>query len=108
RGVILVEGIAEAIVLPELARVVLQEYGKGRNSLEDFGVSVINLNGIYFNHFMQLFCDVDGERKSLNIPVRCAGLTDNDPPKSVEIVEDDKGKKVAVPYLPHADSFMTG
>jgi predicted ATP-dependent endonuclease of OLD family len=108
RGVILVEGIAEAIVVPELARIVLQKYGKGRNSLEDFGVSVINLNGIYFNHFMQLFCDVDGERKSLNIPVRCAGLTDNDPPKSVETVEDGEGKKVAVPYLPHADSYMAG
>lgn len=108
RGVILVEGIAEAIVVPELARMALQKYGKGRNTLEDFGVSVINLNGIYFSHFMQLFCDVDGERKSLNIPVRCAGLTDNDPPKSVETVEDAEGKKVGKPYLPHADSFMAG
>lgn len=108
RGVILVEGIAEAIVVPELARIVLKEYGEGRNTLEDFGVSVINLNGIYFNHFMQLFCDVDGEQESLNIPVRCAGLTDNDPPKSVETVEDAEGKKTAVPYLPHADNFMAG
>ncbi len=108
RGAILVEGIAEAIVVPELARIVLQQYGKGRNTLEDFGVSVINLNGIYFNHFMQLFCDVDGERKSQNIPVRCAGLTDNDPPKSVETVEDEQGNKTATPYLPHAESYMTG
>lgn len=86
RGVILVEGIAEAMLLPELAKRVLAEHNKKSDwklpvSLEEAGVSVINMNGIYFKHFMQLFCDVDGEDGVERIPVRCAGITDNDPPK---------------------------
>lgn len=81
RGLILVEGIAEAIILPELAKVILSEH----ESLDDFGVSIINLNGIYFKHFMQLFCNLKDEGgemvEGINIPVRCAGLTDRDPKK---------------------------
>ncbi len=74
KGAILVEGIAEAIVIPELARIVLRQYGEGRDTLDDYGVSVINLGGIYFKHFMQLFCDVSDESTGQNVPVRCAGL----------------------------------
>lgn len=108
KGAILVEGIAEAIVLPELARVVLRPYGKGKNSLDDYGVSVINLGGIYFKHFMQLFCDVTGQQPGENVPVRCAGLTDNDPPKYVESMVDVDGKETAVPFRPHADDYRAG
>ncbi|HBO5156362.1 ATP-dependent nuclease [Pseudomonas aeruginosa] len=108
KGVVLVEGIAEAIMLPELARIVLQRFGEGKNSLDDYGVSVINLNGIYFNYFMQLFCDLDGQNRSLNLPVRCAGITDSDPPKSVEKVIDENGKERNVPYLPHAELYVPG
>lgn len=85
RGVILVEGIAEAMLLPELAKRVLAEQNKRSDrklpvSLEEAGVSVVNMNGIYFKHFMQLFCNVDGENRGARIPIRCAGITDNDPP----------------------------
>ena len=64
RGVILVEGIAEAMLLPELAKQVLKDFNSGLpkdsanklpDSLEEGGVSVINMNGIYFKHFMRLF-----------------------------------------------------
>jgi putative ATP-dependent endonuclease of the OLD family len=79
KGIILVEGIAEAMLLPELAKIVLSEDDKLPKTLEDGGVSVINMNGIYFKHFMQLFVDLD-ENDSKSIPVRCAGITDNDPP----------------------------
>jgi putative ATP-dependent endonuclease of the OLD family len=57
KGIILVEGIAEAMLLPELAKIVLLKYDKLPKTLEDGGVSVINMNGIYFKHFMQLFAD---------------------------------------------------
>ncbi len=88
RGVILVEGISEAMVLPELAKRVLDKYNKQSENkdsklprdLENAGVSVINMNGIYFDHFMQLFANLN-EEKSECIPVRCAGIFDNDPPK---------------------------
>ena len=88
KGVILVEGIAEAMLLPEFAKSVLDEYNKkpGQKrklpaTLEEAGVSVINMNGIYFKHFMQLFCDVTGDDHDGKIPIRCAGITDNDPQK---------------------------
>ena len=104
KGVILVEGISEAMLLPKLAKVVLNKENeklkkgsttssqndKGGNSnseqkelfpysLEETGVSVINMNGIYFKHFMQLFCDVKGDNHEGKIPIRCAGVTDKDP-----------------------------
>jgi len=84
RGIILVEGIAEAMLLPELAKLVLRKHDDLPKTLEDGGVSVINMNGIYFKHFMQLFADLDAdldENDSESIPVRCAGITDNDPSK---------------------------
>lgn len=90
RGVILVEGIAEAMLIPELAKVVLAEFNDGKvekcklpESLEDGGISVINMNGIYFEHFMQFFCNLK-ERTGSNIPVLCSGITDNDPPKYLD------------------------
>jgi predicted ATP-dependent endonuclease of OLD family len=89
RGVILVEGIAEAMLLPGLAKQVLKDFNSGLmedsanklpDSLEEGGVSVINMNGIYFKHFMQLFSNIDSN-DAHNIPIRCAGITDNDPRK---------------------------
>jgi putative ATP-dependent endonuclease of OLD family len=97
RGVILVEGIAEGMLLPELARRVLKKYNQEQTngasrlpkSLEDAGVSIINMNGIYFKHFMQLFCNLRSI-SGKNIPVRCSGITDNDPGNEIR-----EGKKAA-------------
>ncbi len=65
KGNILVEGLAEAILLPKLAEIYLKSRNDtlGISALEDVGVSVINMNGIYFQYFMQLY---NGYR--LNLP----------------------------------------
>jgi predicted ATP-dependent endonuclease of OLD family len=111
-GVILVEGIAEQMLIPVLAREVLKEQIEGKKKLDDLGVSVINLNGIYFRHFMGLYCnlkDGKGERDQdgLNIPVRCAGMTDLDPPKTLAAdVEVDKDKEK--PFIPHDEHLLEG
>lgn len=59
KGNIFVEGIAEAIVLPKLASIYLEklfENGKCNvKNLEEAGFSVINMNGIYFTYFLQLY-----------------------------------------------------
>lgn len=91
RGIILVEGIAEAMLIPELAKIVLKENnnqaidGEERlpDTLEECGVSIINMNGKYFKHFMQLFCNLEGG-EYLSIPILCAGITDNDPPQETK------------------------
>jgi len=110
KGIILVEGISEAMLLPELAKIILREENeklkekkspssrreedynendKKNNffpsSLEEAGISVINMNGIYFKHFMQLFCDVEGRNHEGKIPIKCAGITDKDPKKNTKL-----------------------
>lgn len=59
KGVILVEGLAEAMLIPKIAEIYLKELkDKDKlipNSLEEAGVSVINMNGIFFQYFMQLY-----------------------------------------------------
>ena len=102
RGIILVEGIAEALVLPKLAEIVLQKYNQNReeplrlaSTLDAMGVSVININGINFKYFMKLFGNF--ERSSgPNIPIYCSGLTDRDPGKddSKKDIYPEKDKEV--------------
>ncbi|MFH3925384.1 AAA family ATPase [Acinetobacter baumannii] len=108
-GVILVEGIAEQMLIPELAKIVLKD--KEINNIEDYGVSVINLNGIYFNHFMRLYCNIKGvpdvqeDQEGLNIPIRCAGITDLDPEQHYykeEIVKEEK-KQVKYNHKPPSE-----
>ena len=93
KGLIFVEGIAEALVLKELAKRVIKEMNKGitdaPTSLEDYGVSIINLNGIYFKHFFQLFQGYkfkdDGSKEVIAaMPIRCVGITDCDPEKETK------------------------
>lgn len=91
RAVLFVEGIAEALIVPELAKSILAKYGSNFDSakrpetLEDLGISVININGIYFDCFMQLFSGFvvkeDGkiDKSVEKINILCAGITDNDP-----------------------------
>lgn len=66
--VILVEGIAEELLLPTMARYM----GK---SLEDSHVVVINIGGRYFDHFIKLF----DTRNPFSIPKKIVCLTDRDP-----------------------------
>ena len=107
KGVILVEGIAESFLVPTFAERVLKQHNaivapedQLPKTLEDAGVSVINMNGIYFKHFMQLFCNLaDGTEDKKNIPIRCAGITDLDPAKEETVIGDD-GKETKSAIIP--------
>lgn len=107
RGVILVEGIAEALLIPELARIVLKKYNDSHrerqiaaSSLEEMGVSVINIGGINFKYFMKLFGNFDGS-SGPSIPLFCAGITDRDPEKDAfpKPGEDVKGDNPVLSLL---------
>eukprot|EP01029_Cantina_marsupialis_P002756 TRINITY_DN12639_c0_g3_i2.p1 TRINITY_DN12639_c0_g3~~TRINITY_DN12639_c0_g3_i2.p1 ORF type:complete len:726 (+),score=66.79 TRINITY_DN12639_c0_g3_i2:3212-5389(+) len=67
-GVILVEGISEALLLPVFSKLI------GRD-LEKNGVEVVNLNGVAFEHFARLF-NSKSERKRL--ASNCSILSDDD------------------------------
>lgn len=94
KGILFVEGIAEALVIKELAKKVIAKYVPNTidspKTLEDFGVTIVNLNGIYFKHFMQIFQGYKLDNKNnpmdgiASIPIRCAGITDCDPQKVKE------------------------
>ena len=95
KGVILVEGICEAMLLPAFAPIVLRKYNKDHQrklpcTLEEAGVTVVNINGINFKYFYPLFCDTDWNEERL--PIWCSGITDRDPLPDVE--KDDEGKIV--------------
>jgi putative ATP-dependent endonuclease of OLD family len=70
RGVVLVEGISEALLLPRFAMKVGQDY-----NLDSNGVEVVNIDGVAFEPFAQLFNSVDVNAR---LPVRCAIITDDD------------------------------
>jgi len=69
-GVILVEGISEALLLPVFSKIMGEEY-----DIEKKGIEIVNLSGIAFEHFAKLF---NSENPYERLSNRCAILTDND------------------------------
>ncbi|MEV0769483.1 ATP-dependent nuclease [Nocardia salmonicida] len=78
RGVILVEGVAEQLLVPALAE-------KMGLSLASAGITVVNVEGLAFEPFIDLFGPT-------RLPNRCAVISDADP-KSVDIVDDDSDEE---------------
>lgn len=70
--IIFVEGMAEKLLLPIFAKYC----GK---SLEDNHVTIINVGGRYFDHFIKLFDTCDEETGKYAICKKIACLTDRDP-----------------------------
>ncbi|HNT79595.1 MAG TPA: AAA family ATPase [Bacteroidia bacterium] len=68
--IILVEGLAEQLLMKTLARHVNVD-----KQLEDFHVEVSNVGGRYFEHFLKLF----DSNKSNTIHKKIACITDRDP-----------------------------
>lgn len=68
RRIIFVEGISEAILLSEFAKLVGKPFDK-------YSVEIVNINGVAFEPFAKLFQKNTGA-VSLNIP--CAIISDND------------------------------
>lgn len=69
-GAILVEGISEALLMPVFSKIVGNEY-----DIDKAGIELINLNGVAFSHFANLFNN-DDENK--NLKIRCSLITDDD------------------------------
>lgn len=57
KGNILVDGLAEALLIPKLAEIYLSglKLDNAPKSLEEAGISVINMNGIFFQYFMKIY-----------------------------------------------------
>ena len=70
RRIILVEGIAEQILVPVLFNL---KYGR---TLDSIGCNVINVNGVAFKHFLEIIKN--------GYFIKCAVLTDGDQGKKTE------------------------
>ncbi len=89
-GAILVEGIAEAILIPLLSNKFLAE---PKVDIEKNGIELINIGGVAFEHFGRLYNN-DAENKRLLS--KCAIITDSDPKADGEISDRaEKAKKLA-------------
>lgn len=71
KGVILVEGISEALLLPRFSDLL----GKEEYNLEKNGIEVVNIGGVAFEPFAKLF---NSNEKKGSLGVRCAIITDDD------------------------------
>ena len=86
RSVILVEGLAEALLLPHIAKLRFSV------DLDDRGVSIVAVHGTGFRPFIQMF-GPQGLKK------KCAVLIDSDPPTS---------PRPDQPYTENEDHFPLG
>ncbi|MFS0782074.1 ATP-dependent nuclease [Bacillus sp. 1P06AnD] len=88
QNIVLVEGIAEQLVIPEFAKIL-------NFDLVDNHTSIINIGGRYFNHFLKLF---DTSRNyALKKKVAC--ITDLDPMRKKKNTLNAKWKKCLPLFL---------
>ncbi len=76
-GVILVEGICEALLFPIFAKIMgRDESDETKYNLTKAGVEIVNVGGVSFRSFARIFNSLD-ENKRLHS--RCVVVTDSDP-----------------------------
>ncbi|MEC1698138.1 ATP-dependent nuclease [Schinkia azotoformans] len=106
RKVLLVEGIAERLLIPKFFSMIYKEKIKEEGieieiskTLEGEGISIISVDGVAFRPFLQLF-------GSTGLDMKCAVLTDSDP-ESIPVKNKDgeelignDGKVVKEPAYP--------
>lgn len=85
-GVIVVEGISEALLLPLFSTLMAKD---GRYDLTKCGIEIVNVGGVSFRSFAKLFNSTDPDKRLLT---RCVILTDSDPTKHKLI--SDRTQKV--------------
>ncbi|WJS93369.1 AAA family ATPase [Flavobacterium johnsoniae] len=69
-GCILVEGISEALLLPIFAKITGKDYDLDKN-----GIEIVNINGVAFEPFANLFNATDKEKR---LATYCSIITDDD------------------------------
>lgn len=95
RGVMIVEGDAENILLPILAKLLGRDFAK-------HGVSIVNVGGIGLGRYAKIFMRKDAASGEVGIPVACVTDLDVMPDCAPEIlgikkVDDGNGNQVWSP-----------
>lgn len=87
-GVILVEGISEALLLPVFSKIMGDTY-----DIEKNGVELVNINGVAFEHFAKLF---NSEEVDKRVNQRCVIFTDDD--RDIETEEISSRANIALGF----------
>jgi putative ATP-dependent endonuclease of OLD family len=69
-GVILVEGISEALLMPVFSKIMGNDF-----DIEKAGIELVNLNGVAFEHIAHLYNDDDDGKR---LKTRCSIISDDD------------------------------
>ena len=88
-GVLIVEGDAEAILLPVLAKLI-------GNDLTEHGVSIVNVGGKGLRRFSRIFQRSDDNVPAIGVPVACIADLDVMPdcaPEILGLVEGDNDER---------------
>ncbi|WP_026970859.1 ATP-dependent nuclease [Aliagarivorans marinus] len=88
RGVILVEGIAEVVLLPKIAALLGRPF-------EDYGVSLVNVNGLSRKRYAKVYRSNPDSENPQHLPLKVACLTDLDlwPDEAEDTGDNDYGFK---------------
>ncbi|MCT4552889.1 MAG: AAA family ATPase [Alphaproteobacteria bacterium] len=62
KGILMVEGPSEEILIPSIAKAI------GYN-LEDYGVAIVNVNGVGFSRFSDIFIRSNEDSEKIKIPI---------------------------------------
>ncbi|WP_298769737.1 AAA family ATPase [uncultured Shewanella sp.] len=88
RGVLLVEGVAEVVLLPVIAELL-------DRSLEDYGVSLVNVNGLSRKRYAKIYRSNPASKNPQHLPIKVACVTDVDlwPSEAEDTSDNDYGFK---------------
>lgn len=88
KGVLLVEGIAEVVLLPKIAELL-------ERPLEDYGVSLVSVNGLSRKRYAKAYRSNSTLQNSKPLPIKVACVTDLDlwPDEAEDIGQNDYGFK---------------
>ena len=86
-GTILVEGIAEAILIPLLSKKFISG---DKVDLDKHGIELVNIGGVAFEHFGKLYNNNNENKRLFS---KCAIITDSDPKENGEISERAQNAK---------------
>lgn len=88
KGVLLVEGVAEVVLIPKIAELL------GR-TLEDYGVSLVSVNGLSMKRYAKAYRSCSTSVNPQPLPIKVACVTDLDlwPDEAEDTGENDYGFK---------------
>jgi putative ATP-dependent endonuclease of OLD family len=94
RGVMIVEGDAENILMPVLARLLNRDFA-------EYGVSIVNVGGVGLGRYARIFMRADPTKEGqISVPVACVTDMDVMPDCAPEIVGKIKPGEIIPPRPP--------